>query len=354
MEEGEVAEQGVGRSPGWRSAPPDARSTRRRRCRPGHGWRAPRRPTGPAAARSRSRTGLEEPTTRTASPGSAVDDGLATARPLGHGNCCAATASATVRPAACQRPPTRRRPRLVAVPPGRSAAAGARRRRRATGRATGRPRTPPRPAPGPSQERPDRAGQGRPADDDDALGLVGVEPVGGGEDEGSVRQGLRPGPRRGPNGSATTGCPRSAAQATAASPRCGVTGAPDEDERALDRRGCRRRRRMPAGACRPATHGARRRAAVEGVGPLGGRWRRAPTARAGETLRCTGPGTPRWRRSRPRGRGTRCCARTGGSPGRTTGAGRSARPARARAEDARLRRRLVRAGAAQLVRAGRR
>ena len=223
--------------------------------------------TGPATARSTSRTGLLEPRTRTASPGSPSTRALATPRPLGHGNGCAATASATRRPAT----------RQASLQPWSSSgvggateaqarAAGAPRRRRATGRATGRPPTPPRrtargdagarrrPGTG-SAGRPRRRGPGRGASSQ-SVAVSSRGPWG----TASARTAALP------NGSATTGWPRSAAQATARSPRAGSRVTPTTTSvRATSVSGAGSADRMPL--CRPGHPRRRVGPAVQGVRP---------------------------------------------------------------------------------------
>ena len=218
--------------------------------------------------------------------GSAVATASATASPVDHGNCCAATAFATAQPAACHC--SAHSPRTAASPAvaGASADAGCTAAATCDGsghwRALGHHLDP---HAGPSQERPDRTGQGDPADDDDALGLVGVEPVGGGEDERSVRQGG--GPDR---PCARTAPPRPGARARRPTRRRPRRGAGHGCARRA--RGCARRPGASSRTgCRPVHPTAGRPrdhprpavgTAVEAVGPLGSSDAdgRGPTARA--------------------------------------------------------------------------
>ena len=254
--------------------------------------------SGPATARSRSRTGLLEPRTSTASPGSPSTRALATPRPLGHGNGCAATASAR---RLAGRAPGLAPAVVVAGRGGPTEAQGERRVHRGGDVRRVGPLAALRhhldAHLGSTQERPDRAGQGRPADHDDAVRSVGVEPVGGREQQGAVGHGL------GPDGRAAErlghdGVPALGRPGDGTFTESGVAGVADDDEGAgdLGQRGgrswsrprCRPRapRSPSAGleASRPRRASSGRRRVCRGRPGASGSRR--------QTLRCTGPGTP--------------------------------------------------------------
>ena len=366
VQEGEVAEQGVGRAGGAASGRCRPPWRPRRRCRRGRGWRAPRRRSARPRRGRRHAPGCSSRGRARRPPGSPSTTALATPRPLGHGNGCAATASARRRAGAAPA----LAPAVVVI--GRGGAAEAQGVRGVHGGGDVR-RVGPLAAlghhldaqPGAAQEGADRARQGRPADHDDPVRGVGVEPVGGGEQQRTVGHGFGPhrgaAERLGDDGVTALGGPGGGALAER-----GVAGVADDDEgpRHLGQRrglgrpvaGVAQDAPTAAPSARPsrasghASSVARSAVAVRRLAGSGSGSGSGASGSRRQTLRCTGPGLRhRWRRSRRRAPGRRCCARTGPSPGRDDRRRQVDGVPGARPEDAGLLGGLVRAGAAQLV-----